>query len=112
MYRRGRLNIYHTHSIHTKSSSSSLPHIPFAISPPPIANAYKFDVSSATLHALYTSSFNPSTQILALANVEAFEVSAALHDSFNTSTGDADTTSYREVSQFEEMKGYAAKRSI
>jgi len=103
MYRRGRLDIYHTHSIHTKSSSSSFPHIPLAISPPPIANAYKFDVSSATFHTLYTTSFNPSTQILALANVEAFEVSAALHDSFNTSASDADTTSYREISEFEEV---------
>jgi len=47
-----------------------------------------------------------------LTNVEAFEVSAALHDGFNTSAGDADTTSYREVSEFEEVKGYAAKRSV
>jgi len=38
-----------------------------------------------------------------LTDVEAFKISAALNDGFNTSAGDADTTSYREVSEFEEV---------
>jgi hypothetical protein len=92
--------------MHTKSSSSSsLPYIALAISPPPIANADELDISAPTLDALHTTSFNPSTEILTLTHIEAFEISAAFYNGFYTRTRYAYTAAYREISEFEKVEG-------
>jgi hypothetical protein len=83
-----------------------------SISPPPIANTDKINVPPSTLDTLHTTSFNPSTQVLALANIEAFEISAAFYDGFDTSTGYAHTAPYGKISKFKEVQGYAAKGGV
>jgi hypothetical protein len=99
--------------MHTKSSSSSsLPYIALAISPPPIANADELDISAPTLDALHTTSFNPSTEILTLTHIEAFEISAAFYNGFYTRTRYAYTAAYREISEFEKVEGNAAERRV
>jgi hypothetical protein len=47
-----------------------------------------------------------------LANIEAFEISAAFYDGFDTSTGYAHTAPYGKISKFKEVQGYAAKRGV
>lgn len=66
---------------------------------PPSAIAYtdKVDVAAPATYALYASSFEPAAQVLALTNVEAFEIAAALDNGFNTCASHTHAAAYRQV---------------
>jgi hypothetical protein len=45
----------------------------------------------------------PSSKILALTDIEEFQVSASLDDGLDTGPGDPDTAAHRQVAEFEEV---------
>jgi hypothetical protein len=81
-------------------------------SPPPIGNGFKFDPAPSLSHHLYSSSLEPPPQILALAHIKHFEVSASLHHRLHSSSCHSHAPAHRDVTELEQVKRDAPKRRI
>jgi hypothetical protein len=54
-------------------------------SPPSIGNSLKFDPAPSLSHHLYSSSLEPPSQVLALAHIKDFQISASLYHRLHSS---------------------------
>jgi hypothetical protein len=60
-------------------------------------------------HHINAARFEPATQILALTDIEQFEVTTAFDDGFNASARNSDAAADAQVAEFEEVERDAAE---
>lgn len=60
----------------------------FPSSPPsPICHCFEFYIAASVSYHFHATGFDPSAEVLALANVEEFQISAAFDDGFDAGAG-------------------------
>jgi hypothetical protein len=79
-----------------------------ADSPLPIRDRFEFYVPPSLPHHINATSFEPTTQIFALADVEQFKVTTAFDDRFDARARDSDAATDTEITKFEEVQGDAS----
>jgi|SRR5690242_5101376 len=75
-----------------------------ADAPPAVGHSFEFDSASALPYHVLTACIEPSCKILALADVEDLEISAAFNYSLDACACHADTAAYGEVAELEQME--------
>lgn len=71
--------------------------------PLPISDNLEADILATCSDGLHTAGVEPSLQILALANIEEFEVPAAFNYGFNTRACDTNAATHGKLFKLEEM---------
>jgi hypothetical protein len=80
--------------------------------PPPVGHRFELDPAAALPDHLHAAGFDPPPEVLALADVEDLEVSAAFDDGFDARTRHADAPAHGQVAELEQVQGDAAERGI
>lgn len=75
------------------------------LSPP---SSHSFELHSLC-KLLHTSALEPLVEILALTDIKRFKLVASINDGLNANPSDSNTSSDRQLAQFEKMKADAAE---
>lgn len=73
---------------------------------PPFSHCLELHSLDKLLHA---SALEPLVEILALTDIKCFELVATVDNSLDTDPSDSNTSSYREITQFQKVKADTAE---